>query len=193
MRYGIMDKLIHLSCVAELGETACENFSHGNITTSDNIRQLESDVTASNNSITSSNAITTNSASISSTSSNNSNLIFSLDESILQSNLEAISKSQSVILPKSLFGLRTRPARRVSVFSDPNTSGLSSNNNHGSSNPSTSSSTVKSQYSVSFGGVGRSRLPSKKNIVLEIADARYGSFNNFIKYTNIKYFLFRGK
>jgi hypothetical protein len=75
-----------------------------------------------------------------------------VDDAVLQGALEAISTSQSVLLPSGVFGLRTRPPRRASVsIKDPKSSNT---------------------YQVSFGGLGRSRKPSKKNIVLEIADGR---------------------
>jgi hypothetical protein len=38
-----------------------------------------------------------------------------VDDSVLHSALEAISKSQTVLLPQEVFGLRTRPPRRLSV------------------------------------------------------------------------------
>lgn len=76
-----------------------------------------------------------------------------VDDTVLQGALEAISTSQSVLLPSGVFGLRTRPPRRTTV--------------------SAKDTKWSNTYQVSFGGLGRSREPSKKNIVLEIADGRY--------------------
>ena len=67
-----------------------------------------------------------------------------VDESTLQSSLEKIKKNESVLLPGNLFGLRTRKPRYTSTR----------------------------EHQVSFGGVGRSRTPSKKNVVLETVDGR---------------------
>ena len=74
------------------------------------------------------------------TQKNNSDV----DEITLQSSLEKIKKNESVLLPGSLFGLRTRKPRYTST----------------------------KEHQVSFGGVGRSRTPSKKNVVLETVDGR---------------------
>ena len=66
------------------------------------------------------------------------------DDSSLQSSLEKIKKNESVLLPGNLFGLRTRKPRYTSA----------------------------KEHQVSFGGVGRSRTPSKKNVILDYVDGR---------------------
>ena len=84
------------------------------------------------------------------------------DDQELVHQLENICKLQSVLLPFPLFGLRTRAPRKSSQQA---VNPVASSNN--------SSSAYSFQYSISYGGVGRSRAPSKKNVVLEIADGRF--------------------
>lgn len=84
--------------------------------------------------------------------------------SALQTGLEAIDTSQSVILPDNIFGLRTRQPRRQST-------------------DATASASTTGPYQLSFGGVGRSRTPSKKNVVLELADGRSAA-----EWSRVEYF-----
>ena len=79
-----------------------------------------------------------------------------VDENSLQNSLENIKKNESVLLPWNLFGLRTRKPR----------------------------CTATKEHQVSFGGIGRSRTPSKKNVILENVDGRSAewSTNEFEAY-----------
>ena len=81
------------------------------------------------------------------------------DDNSLLTSLDQIKKNESVLLPDKQFGLRTRRPRRVTNIENKNGA-------YGAN----SKKVVSGPYQVRFGGVGRSRIPSKKNVVLETCD-----------------------